>query len=92
MFMIIQISLGVMHENPSSTQGVIRILEGLQKYVPQIDSNNTYPMVVWGDGLSCERTNDAQFARVNGATPTSRLESFQPAAQEFHKRMINLQV
>jgi hypothetical protein len=47
--------------------------------------------LVYGDGFSCERGNDAHKARANGLDPWEKLEGCQPAAQEFHKEMLLLQ-
>ena len=84
------INLGVFNENPSSTQGAIGIYQRLQKYVPEIDGK-LQTAIVYGDGLSCERGNDAHLARCNGLNPTERLEGLEPGVQEFHKEMLLLQ-
>ncbi|XP_060588189.1 uncharacterized protein LOC132743654 [Ruditapes philippinarum] len=85
-------NIGVLQENPSTTAGVINILDMLHRYVPQNEADGTlYPIITWGDGLSCERHADAQNARANGATPRERLEGLEPSPQEFHKRMILMQ-
>lgn len=84
------INFGVFNEDPCSTQGAIGIYERLQKYVPTID-NCPIKTLVFGDGLSCERGNDAQRARSNGLDPFERLEGLEPAAKEFHKEMLLLQ-
>ena len=55
-------------------------------------STSPFTVVVYGDGLSCERGNDAQRARCNGINPWGRLECIEPSAQEFHKEMLLLQV
>ena len=86
----ILINLGVFNENPSSTAGAIGIYERLQQYVPNINSK-PYTTLVYGDGLSCERGNDAHRARANGLNEWERLEGLEPAAQEFHKEMLLLQ-
>ncbi|XP_060580152.1 uncharacterized protein LOC132736956 [Ruditapes philippinarum] len=66
-------NIGVLQENPSTTAGVINILDMLHRYVPQNEADGTlYPIITWGDGLSCERHADAQNARANGATPFKR--------------------
>ena len=88
---VLQRNLGVIQENPSSTDGVIKILQHLSKYIPKTGTE-FLPTVIYGDGLSCERHNDAQLARANEATPQERLENLEPASQEFHKRMLRLQV
>jgi hypothetical protein len=84
-------NLGVIQENPSSIAGTITILERLQKYVPVL-ADTPIPVVVYGDALSCERHNDAHMARVTADTPLTRLEGVEPSPQEFHKRMLLLQV
>ena len=84
------INLGVFDVDPSSTQGAIAIYEHLQRYVPSVNEK-PYTTVVFGDGLSCERGNDAHKARSNGLNSWERLEGVEPAAQEFHKEMLLLQ-
>ncbi|XP_055959272.1 uncharacterized protein LOC130014292 [Patella vulgata] len=84
------VSLGVFNENPSSTEGAIGIYRKLQTYVPTVN-NEPYPTIVYGDGLSCERGNDAKKALCNGVTPRERLQNMEPAVQEFHKEMLLLQ-
>jgi hypothetical protein len=89
--MTFQFNIGVIEENPSTTAGVIKILDDLHRYVPSQDGT-VYPIVTWGDGLSCERHVLAQNARANCQNDFTRLKGLEPAAQEFHKRMILLQV
>ncbi|CAC5425927.1 unnamed protein product [Mytilus coruscus] len=78
------------HLDPSSTQGAITIYENLQRYIPSV-REKPYTAIVFGDGLSCERGNDAHRARCNGLNPWERLEGCEPAVQEFHKEMLLLQ-
>ena len=47
--------------------------------------------MVCGDGLSCERGNDAHKARSSDLNPWERLEGCEPGIQEFHKEMLLLQ-
>ena len=47
--------------------------------------------MVYGDGLSCERGNDAYKARSNGLNPWERLEGCEPGIHEFHKELLLLQ-
>ncbi|CAG2230471.1 unnamed protein product [Mytilus edulis] len=58
----ILINLGVFDVDPSSTQGAITIYENLQRYIPSV-REKPYTSIVFGDGLSCERGNDAHRAR-----------------------------
>lgn len=89
---IFQFNIGVLDENPSSTAGVINIIEQLHKYVPKKADGSPFKLITWGDGLSCERHVDAQNARANGADPFAKLQGLEPGPQEFHKRMILMQV
>ncbi|XP_062602465.1 uncharacterized protein LOC134264190 [Saccostrea cucullata] len=81
------INLGVCQENPSTIEGTIRILEKLQEYVPT-HGHRIFPLICYGDGLSCERHNDAHLARSNAGTPLAGLQGLQPVVQELHKRML----
>ena len=49
-------------------------------------------ILLYGDGLSCERVGDAPLARITAANPWDRLQAFTPAIQEWHKRGILLEV
>ena len=60
-----QVNLGVCQENPSTVAGTIRIMEQLQQYVPTHEEQ-IFQLLCFGDGLSCERHNDAHMARSNG--------------------------
>ena len=76
---------------PQTIAGTINILTGLHSYVPT-QNDVAMKILCYGDGLSCERHNDAHKARANGASPGDRLEGLEPAAQEFHKKMLLMQV
>lgn len=81
-----------MQENPSSTAGVINIIEKLHEYVPKGQDDSLHTIPCHGDQLSIERHVDAQRARSGAATPEERLEGLEPSPQEFHKQMLILQV
>lgn len=51
-----------------------------------------FPLVLFCDGLSCERVEGAQRARINGEDSWDRLDMFEPAIQEWHRRLMYLQV
>jgi hypothetical protein len=71
---------------------MIEILESYQKYVPKTDDDLPFPLVLFCDGLSCERVKGAQRARVNGQDSWDRLEMYEPAIQEWHRRLMYMQV
>lgn len=86
----LQIPLGVLNKDESKISDMIDIMDTYQQYVPA--ENFLTPTILYGDGLSCERANDAQNARINGQSARDRLEGLVPAIQEWHKRGILLEV
>jgi hypothetical protein len=84
------VNLGVVDANPSSTEGTISIMQHLQTYCPE--TTEKQPILCSGDGMSVERMIHAQRGRVNGLTKEERVECTPPAAQEFHKEILKLQV
>ena len=78
-------------QNTATIEGVTNILRLLHKYVPLKDGK-PYVIPCHGDQLSVERMFDAMKHSAGADTPTGRLEGIIPVPQEFHKRMILLQV
>ena len=81
----------MIEQDPSSTAGVINIMEALQQHVPDVRGE---PLVTMcgGDGLSVERMVHAKRARINAVDVRDQLRALQEAPQEFHKEMLLLQV
>ena len=71
---------------------MIEILENYNQYVPLDYDGNPVTLILYCDGLSCERVEGAQRARINGADAMARLEEFEPGIQEWHRRLMFLQV
>ena len=89
---MIQVNLGIIDEDPSTTAGTISIMEHLQQYVPQYPNSSYRVVPCHGDGLSVERMTDAKRARAADMNPTDRLEGLEQTAQEFHHRGLMMQV
>ena len=70
----------------------IDILEEYHKYVPLKPDGQPFKLVLHADGLSVERGNNAQNARINGNTAWLQLQGLQMNIQEWHKRCLLLQV
>ena len=69
---------------------MVDILDHLQKYAPD---NKTPALVeLYGDQLSCEGANDVIAARTNEDSPMDKLQGFHPSTQEWHKRLLLLEV
>ena len=78
-------------KNPSTVAGVSDILRHLHKYIPRF-GEELHIVPCHGDGLSVERMCDSLRHNAGGLTPSDRLEGVVPVPQEFHKRMLLLQV
>ena len=72
---------------------MIDILQHYQdKFVPVHEDGSPVPIILYGDGLSCERAHDAQKARINGYSRASRLEGLVLIIQEWHLHQVKAQV
>lgn len=89
---ILQIPIGVMDKDESRIADMITIMEGYHKYVPLKPTGDPLVLPLHADGLSCERGNDSQNARINAASPWQQLQGFFMNIQEWHKRCLLLQV
>lgn len=77
------INVGVMPYEPDTVNGVVDIMEELQRSVPQ-KAGSMIPAVCHGDGKSFQLMAIAQRDRVRGQSPMERLEGLVPGVQEFH--------
>ena len=59
--------------------------------MPEVDGE-VHMIPCHGDGLAVERMRDAVRHNSGGETAKSRLEGVVPVPQDFHKRMILLEV
>ncbi|KAJ8310228.1 hypothetical protein KUTeg_012093 [Tegillarca granosa] len=85
------VPLGILNKGEASTAGMIDILESFKEYVPRDRNGKPLPLLLYCDGLSCERVEGAQRARINGEDKWARLDMFEPAIQEWHRRLMYLQ-
>ena len=74
LFNSIKVPIGVLNKDESTTAGMIEILENYNQYVPLDYDGNPMTLILYCDGLSCERVEGAQRARINGADAMARLE------------------
>ena len=78
--MFLQVPLGIVQKDETKTAEVIE------------SDGNPFLIILYCDGLSCERVDGAQKARINGGNPWHRLQMFEPCIQEWHKRLLHMQV
>ena len=79
-------------KDETKTSEMVDILRELIKYVPLDNEGAQKHIVLWGDGLSCERVKDAQESIVNAQDNGDKLRSYEPAPQEWHKRLLYVTV
>ena len=71
---------------------MIDIMVDYKQYIPVRPYKHPHPVILYWDGLSCERGHDAQVSRSNHDNSTDRLEGLHPSIQEWHHRAVCLQV
>lgn len=81
-------------------EDMIRILQHLQRYVPAIEiaseqsSTNMlqHRLLLGGDQLTVARARGAQTAMCSELNEADRLEGFIPVIQDWHAKVVLLQV
>ena len=68
------------------------IMKEYTKYVPEKNDKTPLVLPLYGDGLSVERSYDAQVAMINSVGPWMQLQGLHPSIQEWHKRGVLLLV
>lgn len=86
-----QHNIGIIHHNPSTTEGAIAIGERLQDFVPWLPDGPVVTPCHLDQGAH-ERLTDAKRARNAEDTPRERLQGLEKVQQDFHHRGIMLQV
>ena len=91
-----QMFLGVIYENENDANGMQRILEHLQKYVPYYLNENIqkryYEQGIVGDQLTVERGVIGLLEVSNGFTPEERHEGVHFEIVDFHGGMKLMEV
>ncbi len=84
--------MGVLDENPSTTDGAIGIMEFLSDRVPLYPDGHPFAIITHCDGGAFERMVGARKVRAADRGQIRKLMALEPSAQEFHKRGLILQV
>ena len=87
-----QVPLGVIKKDETKTKEMAEVLQELRRYVPVDANGEQLPVVLYGDGLSCERVKDAQESCGNATLIPDKLQCFEPVPQEWHKRLLYVTV
>lgn len=80
-------SLGVVLLNPSTTAGVLEIVDGCQGFMLVVH-NVRQSVLCHGDGVSLKHMAHCFHARCNGATPVLHLERLMDALVEIQEEII----
>jgi len=84
--------VGVLDKDETKIVDMVDIMATYHKYVPGNSDGEPIVIPLFGDGLSVERANDVQNARINAGNAWQQLQGLHPCIQEWHKRVILLQV
>jgi len=77
------VNLGLVFEDENTSDGMIKILEYLHKYVRPGDEETVFG----GDLLTCERAFNVQRLRRTAPTQLLRLDGILPTAESWHTKM-----
>ncbi|XP_071476351.1 uncharacterized protein [Diadema antillarum] len=78
------VNLGVLMEDENSSDGILRIMHHMHKYVPGHGTENPTATLSSGDLLTCERESNCREEQRNSSTPSNRLEGLMPVIADFH--------
>ena len=102
-----QVPLGILSKNENKGNDMIDIMEHLHKYVPSVSYTEEvvikekvnarpraviYPVLFGGDQLTAARGRGAQKSRVNSMSPIVRFDGLIPCAEDWHTKVIFLEV
>jgi hypothetical protein len=60
--MFLQVPLGIVQKDETKTAEVIELLDIYKRYVPAKSDGNPFLIILYCDGLSCERVLSALFS------------------------------
>lgn len=89
---LLQVPIGVLDKDESKVSDTIDIMVEYHKYLLLQKNGDPMVIILHADGLSVERGNNAQCARINANYPWQQLHGVVLNIQEWHKRCILLQV
>lgn len=70
---------------------MIRALTKYHQYVP-VRNKEVAPVILFGDCATVEWGLTAKAARLDGGTPSARLDGLEPFVQEWHARKVDYSV
>ena len=83
-FIYLQVPLGILDSDETTTDGMIDIMQEQHKLVPGHNSSHLVRTLSFGDLLTVERQQNAQEDLKDSATSSGRLEGLIPALADFH--------
>ena len=86
-FILLKVPLGVILKNENLKSEMIEIMDELQGYAPiSTDScgETVHQLLFGGDQLTAARARGCAELRINSDTPTGRLTTLLPVAEDWH--------
>ncbi|XP_011679955.2 uncharacterized protein LOC105445739 [Strongylocentrotus purpuratus] len=79
------VNLGVLTSNENTHEGMVEILDHMNKYVP-VETDGTTPVKIisGGDLLTCERETNTILDRQDSPSPMARWDGLVPVIDDFH--------
>ena len=76
-------------KSEQETEGMVDIMEHIQRYAPVTSSGTIHPLLFGGDQLTRER---AYNAKLQSADPLKKLQGIIPKVEDWHARFTFYQV
>lgn len=90
-----QVPLGVLPHDENTTEGMVRILDKMSEYVPEVkvesDECVVFPLALGGDMLTCARARTAQEVRIT-SSGKSALRGLHPFPGDWHAKVNFMEV
>ena len=79
-------------KSEQETEGMVDIMEHIQRYAPVTSSGTIHPLLFGGDQLTRERAYNAKDAKLQSANPLKKLQGIIPKVEDWHARFTFYQV
>lgn len=79
-------------KSEQETEGMVDIMDHIQRYMPVTSSGNIHPLLFGGDQLTRERAYNAKDAKLQSADPLKKLQGIIPKVEDWHARFTFYQV
>ena len=71
-------------DNENTNEGMVAILDKMNKYIPLLPNGKQLPLISGGDLLTCERQLNTKLDRQDSSSSTAKWDGVVPVIDDFH--------